>query len=61
MSCPGGCGGGPTAAAAATVMDPVPQHPHLPPPASGQNKHADAMEAAFCSSQGAEMAAWDIW
>ncbi|PRW21038.1 putative apyrase 7 [Chlorella sorokiniana] len=42
-----------------TLAD-LPAH-DLPPSVPGQKKHADAMEVAFCSSQGAEMAAWDIW
>lgn len=57
MSCRGGCSSGD---AAATVADPVPLHQPLPA-AQREKKHADAMELAFCNSQGVEMAAWDVW
>lgn len=48
-------------AAAATAAAPLSPHQHLPPVELGQKKHADDMEAALCHSQGAEMAAWDVW
>lgn len=57
----GACCAPPAAGDTAAAVAPLSPHQHLPPVELGQKKHADDMEAAFCHSQGAEMAAWDVW